>query len=57
MCLDSVKQRIQAKILVSIADRLTAFCLIKEFYIIIRKAKPVVTASYQYFSIIKATYQ
>lgn len=47
MCLDSVKQRIQAKNLVSIADRLTAFCLIKEFYIIIRKAKPVVTATYQ----------
>jgi hypothetical protein len=47
MWLDSVKRRIQAKNLVSIADRLDASGLIKEFYIIIRKAKPVVTASYQ----------
>ncbi|OMJ71040.1 hypothetical protein SteCoe_30838 [Stentor coeruleus] len=55
MWLESVKRRIQAKNLVSIADRLDASGLIKEFYIIIRKAKPVVTASYQndFLSIIR----
>lgn len=55
MWLEPVRRKIQAKQLDSLAERLDAAGLIKEFYIILRKSKPIVTAIYQneFLSIIR----
>lgn len=47
MWLENVKRRVKAKHLDTLADRLDAAGMMKEFYISIRKARSIVTIPYQ----------